>query len=78
MKQSLDSSTIIKFDDKNYLLFYKQKYLLYEKNNRLFSHVNFDDYKITKIVDELIMNLIADDEYTEIIFVLFIITKFIK
>ena len=40
--------------------------------------MNFDDYKITKIVDELIMNLIVDDEYTKTIFILFIITKFIK
>ena len=40
--------------------------------------MNFDDYKIMKIVDELIMNLIVDDEYTKIIFVLFIIMKFIK
>ena len=31
-----------------------------------------------KIIDKLIMNLIVDDEYTEIIFILFIITKFIK
>ena len=68
----------MKFDDKNYLLLYKQKYLLCEKNDRFFSCVNFDNYKIMKIVDELIINLIAGDEYTEIIFILFIITKFIK
>ena len=40
--------------------------------------MNFDDYKITKIVDELIMNLIVDDKYTKTVFVLFIVTKFIK
>ena len=40
--------------------------------------MNFDDYKITKIVDELIMNLIINNEYIKIIFVLFIATKFIK
>ena len=77
-RQSLDFFAIMKFDDKNYLLLYKQKYLLCEKNDRFFFYVNFDDYKITKIVDELIMNLIVDDEYTEIIFILFIIMKFIK
>ena len=31
-----------------------------------------------KIVDELIINLIVDDKYTKTIFILFIITKFIK
>ena len=68
----------MKFDDKNYFLFYKQRYLLCEKNDRFFSCVSFDNYKITKIVNELIMNLIADDEYTKTIFVLFIVIKFIK
>ena len=77
-RQSLDLFAIMKFDDKNYLLLYKQKYLLCEKNNRFFSRVNFDDYKITKIVDESIINLIIDDEYTKTILVLLIITKFIK
>ena len=74
----LDFLAIIKFNNKNYLLFYKQKYLLYKNNDRFSSHVNFNDYKITKIVDKLIMNLIVDDEYTKTIFVLFIIIKFIK
>ena len=68
----------MKFDDENYFLFYKQKYLLCEKNDRLFFHVSFNDYKITKIVDKSIMNLIVGDEYTKTIFILFIVTKFIK
>ena len=78
LKQSFDFIAIIKSDDKNYILLYKQKYWLCEKNDRFFLRVNFDDYKITKIVDESIMNLIVDDEYTKIIFILFIVTKFIK
>ena len=68
----------MKSDDKNYFLLYKQKYLLCKKNDRLFFRVNFDDYKIMKVVDESIMNLIADDEYTKTIFILSIVTKFIK
>ena len=40
--------------------------------------MNFDDYKIIKIVDESTMNLIVDNEYTKTIFVLFIVIKFIK
>ena len=78
LKQSFDFFAIIKFDDKNYLLFYKQKYLLYKKNDQFFFRINFDDYKIIKIVNESIMNLIADDEYTKIIFILFIVINFIK
>ena len=78
MKQSLDFFAIIKFNDKYYLLFYKQRYLLCEENDLLFSCVSFKNYKITKIVDELIMNLIVDDEYTKTILILFIVTKFIK
>ena len=68
----------MKFDDKNYFLFYKQKYLLCKENNRFFFRMNFDNYKIIKIVDESTMNLIVNDEYTKTIFILFIITKFIK
>ena len=77
-RQSLNFFAIIKSDDKNYLLLYKQKYLLCEKNNRFLFCVNFDDYKIIKVVDESTMNLIVDDEYTETILILFIIIKFIK
>ena len=78
MKQSLNFFAIMKFDDKNYFLLYKQRYLLCEKNNLFFSYISFKDYKITKIVNELIMNLIVDDKYTETIFILSIITKVIE
>ena len=42
------------------------------------SHVSFDDYKITKAVDESTMDLTAGDEYTKTVLVLSIVTKFIK
>ena len=77
-RQSLGPPAVMESDGKNYLLLYKQRYLLCGENGRFPPRVSFDDYKTTKAADGSAMDLTAGDEYTETVLVLPTATEFIE